>query len=77
MFLFAKVDGQRSLDSMKLPVFSLLTGNFTAETSSLETASSSGESGANPISWIMVGADALNADMSLRPLSQVGADSRT
>ena len=47
MFLFADVDGQRSLDSMKFPVFSLLTGNFTAETSSLLTASSSGESRAN------------------------------
>ena len=32
---------------MKFPVFSLLTGNFKAETSSLETAPSSVESVAN------------------------------
>jgi hypothetical protein len=33
---------------MKFPVFSLLTGNFKAETSSLETAPSSTESTTNP-----------------------------
>jgi hypothetical protein len=48
MFLFANVDRQRSLDPMKFPVFSLLTGNFTAETSSLLTASSGGESVSGP-----------------------------
>ena len=34
----------RAPDRMKFPVFSLLTGNFEAETSSLETAPSSRES---------------------------------
>ena len=37
---------------MKFPVNSLLAGNFGSETSSLETASSSGESRANPTSLI-------------------------
>jgi hypothetical protein len=33
---------------MNFPVFSHLAGNWGSETGSLETASSSGESGANP-----------------------------
>jgi hypothetical protein len=42
---------------MKFPVNSLLAGNLrTSETGSLETASSSGESGANLTSSIVVGA---------------------
>ena len=47
MAFLALVDAPLSSESMKFPVFSLLTGNFETETSSHVTAPSSGESSAN------------------------------
>jgi hypothetical protein len=44
MAFLALVDAPLSSESMKFPVFSLLTGNFETETSSHVTAPSSGES---------------------------------
>jgi hypothetical protein len=47
MAFLALVDAPLSSESMKFPVFSLLTGNFETETSSHVTPPSSGESAAN------------------------------
>jgi hypothetical protein len=47
MAFLALVDAPLSSESMKFPVFSLLTGNFETETSSHVTPPSSGESRAN------------------------------
>ena len=48
MVFLATVDPSPRPQPMKFPVFSLLAGNFgDSETGSLETASSSRESGAN------------------------------
>ena len=44
MAFLALVDAPLSSESMKFPVFSLLTGNFETETSSHVTPPSSGES---------------------------------
>ena len=49
MAFLALVDAPLSSETMKFPVFSLLTGNFETETSSLVTAPSSEESGANSL----------------------------
>ena len=49
MAFLALVDAPLSSESMKFPVNSLLAGNLASETGSLETASSSEESCANPV----------------------------
>jgi len=51
MAFLALVDAPLSSESMKFPVFSLLTGNFETETSSHVTPPSSGESSAN-LTWL-------------------------
>jgi hypothetical protein len=67
MAFLALVDAPLSSESIKFPVFSLLTGNFETETGSLETASSSGESGANrnwPAGTSLSSAEAVQAPSS-------------
>ena len=47
MVFLATIDPSPRLQPIKFPVFSQLAGNLASETGSLETASSSGESGTN------------------------------
>ena len=51
MAFLAVVDAPLSSESMKFPVFSLLTGNLETETSSLVTAHSSSESLVRTSTW--------------------------
>ncbi len=62
MAVSSLVDEPLSSESMKFPVFSLLTGNFETETSSLVTAPSSSESDANLTSFHMQPARILEGD---------------
>ena len=77
MTFLALVDAPLSSESMIFPVFSLLTGNSETETSSLVTASSSGESAANSDrGWLERGARFANdgADRLLAELCLVDVD---
>src|ERR1700721_118347 len=69
MAFLALVDAPLSSESMKFPVFSLLTGNFETETSSHVTAPSSGESCKpdHPSSKIPVSRDSLGVSISGQP----------
>src|SRR5260370_11733516 len=67
MAFLTLVDAPLSSESMKFPVFSQLTGNLETESGSVETASSSGESGANrnwPAGTSLSSAEAVQAPSS-------------